>query len=93
VEIRDVESLISESDGQTRGAVVKVFSKKGRSTTIKRPDRRLYPLEIRSTVRESELPVEAKEEDEPEVTRTRSMRAAAIEADNRRRRWIKDLDL
>jgi hypothetical protein len=50
-------------------------------------------LEIRSTVRESELPVEAKEEDEPEVTRTRSMRAAAIEADNRRRRWIKDLDL
>ena len=72
---------------------VKVFSKKGRSTTIKRPVQRLYPLEIRSTARESELPVEAKDDDKPEVTRTRPRRAAAIEADNRRKRWIKDLDL
>ena len=88
-----VESLISGADGQTRGAVVKVFSKKGRSTTIKRPVQRLYPLEIRSTARESELPVEAKDDDKPEVTRTRPRRAAAIEADNRRKRWIKDLDL
>ena len=52
------------------------------------------PLEIRSTVRESELPVETKDDDKPEVTRTRPMRrAAAIEADNRRKRWIKDLDI
>ena len=65
---------------------VKVFSKKGRSTTIKRPVQRLYPLEIRSTARESELPVEAKDDDKPEVTRTRPRRAAAIEADNRRKR-------
>ncbi|CAB3992349.1 Hypothetical predicted protein [Paramuricea clavata] len=67
--------------------------RKGRSTTIKRPVQRLYPLEIRSTARESELPVEAKEDDKPEVTRTRPRRAVAIEADNRRKRWIEDLDL
>ncbi|CAB4005335.1 Hypothetical predicted protein [Paramuricea clavata] len=36
------------ANGQTRGAVEKVISKKGRSSTIKRPVQRFYPLEIRS---------------------------------------------
>ena len=78
-----VENLISGAARQTRGTVVKVFSKKERSTPIKRLVQRLYPLEIRSTARESELPVETKEDDKQEVKRTRPRRAAAIEADNR----------
>ena len=86
-----LECLISGADGQTRGAAVKVFSKKGRSTTINRPVQR--PLEIRSTARETELPVDPKENDKPEVKKTRPRRAAAIEADNRRKKWIKELDL
>ena len=60
IAVGKVESLISGADGQTRGSVVKLFSKKGRSVTIKRPVQRLYTLEIRSTARESELPVEAR---------------------------------
>ena len=50
-----VEGSISGADGQTRGAVVKVFSRKERSTTINRPVQRLYPLEIRSTAKEGYL--------------------------------------
>jgi hypothetical protein len=87
-----VEGLISGADGQTRGAVVKVLSRNGRSTTIKRPVQRLYPLEIRSTDRDSGVPVEAKEDDNPEV-KQRPRRAAAIAADSRRKGWIKELEL
>ena len=88
-----VESLISGADGQTRGAVVKVFSRKGRSTTINRPVQRLYPLEIRSTAKEGESPDEAKDDEKPQVKVTRPRRAAAIEADNQRKRWIRELNL
>ena len=88
-----IERLISGSDGHTRGAMVKVFSRKGRSTTINRPVPKLYPLEIRSTARKEELPVKATEDKRPEMKETRPRRAAAIEADNRRQSWIKELDL
>ena len=87
-----VEGLISGADGQTRGVVVKVWPRNGRSTTIKRPVQRLYPLEIRSTDRDSEVPVEVKEDDNPEV-KQRPRRAAAIAADSQRKGWIKELEL
>ena len=88
-----VEGLISGADGQTRGAVVKVFSRNGRSTTINRPVQQLYPLEIRSTAKEAELPGEAKDDEKPQVKVTRPRRAAAIEADSQRKRWIRELNL
>lgn len=92
-----VEKLITGADGSTRGAVVRVSSRKRRPTTIKRPVQRLYPLEIHSATTEHKLAVKEgeddyEEDDEPEVPRTRPRRAAAVEAEKRRRQWIKELE-
>jgi len=43
-----VEMLIRGVDGQVRGAVVRVPSREGRTTTLRRPVNQLYPLEISS---------------------------------------------
>ena len=42
-----VLELITGQDGKTRGAVVKVPSKRGGTTTLRRPLQLLYPLEIK----------------------------------------------
>ena len=63
-----VEGLISGADGQTIGAVVKVFSRKERSTTINRPVQRIYHLEIRSTAREGDYLMK------PRMTKNRKCR-------------------
>jgi len=44
--IGKVESLVTGSDGCVRGAVVRVKSKRGRTSTLRRPVQRLYPLEV-----------------------------------------------
>ena len=43
-----VEELIIGADGVTRGARVRVISKTGRPTTLRRPIQLLYPLEVRA---------------------------------------------
>ena len=44
-----VEQLVPSTDGQVRGAVVKVKSKKRKPSTLRRPVQLLYPLEIKDT--------------------------------------------
>ena len=41
-----VEQLIVSEDGQTRGARVKVVTKGGKRSILKRPVQLLYPLEV-----------------------------------------------
>jgi len=41
-----VESLITGTDGQTQGAVIKVASSESRPTLLRRPLQLLYPLEV-----------------------------------------------
>ena len=45
--IAKVESLIRGTDGEVRGAVVKLHSSDNRSTVLRRPLQLLYPLEVR----------------------------------------------
>ena len=47
-----VTDLVVGRDGQTRGAVLKVASSGSQATTLQRPLRRLYPLEIQAPDRE-----------------------------------------
>lgn len=46
-----VEELITGKDGETRGAKVKMLTKKGRPTYLNRPVQKLYPLEVRDQCR------------------------------------------
>ena len=46
--------MITGRDGQIRGAILRVASEKGRSTTLQRPLQRLYPLEIECYIKEPE---------------------------------------
>lgn len=41
-----VEGVITSSDGGVRGARIRVRSKKGRSTVLRRPIQLLYPLKV-----------------------------------------------
>ena len=94
--------LIVGSDGCTRGALVQVRSKGGKCTKLRRPVQRLYPLEI-----QCEVPVQQATEvissqnpdpvstevrtEQPVSTRSCPRRAAAVEADRRRKTWLEDL--
>ena len=89
-----VQDLIVGADGCVRGAVVRVPSKKGRSTTLRRPIQHLYPLEMNSKATEPRQEAEAaRNEPNPEVDRPAQhpRRAAAVEVDRKRRLWIDEL--
>ena len=45
-----VTEVIPSQDGNIRAARVKVMSKSGRPTILKRPIQQLYPLEVRGTL-------------------------------------------
>ncbi len=93
-----IESVIPGNDGKIRAAVVKTRSKKGRTTLLKRPVQKLFPLELFSErseqveerdqgnnvepFREGESDVEPTREN---VSRDRPRRAAALDADYIRR--------
>ena len=93
--------LIAGADSCIRGAVVEVRSKGGKSVKLKRPVQRLYPLEI-----QCEVPVRQASEDcssqnpDPVTTevelpvarQSRPRRAAAVEADRRKKTWLEDLN-
>ena len=95
-----IESLITGSDGCVRGATVRVKTKKGRSSMLRRPVQRLYPLEVQcrndepvptvSSGRTVPVPTVSSvtPEPQPEQRRTRPRRAAAVKADQRRKTWL-----
>ena len=94
--IGKVEDLIAGADGSIRGAVVRVQGKGGKCATIRRPVQRLYPLEIRCQVTkpaamsrlvpDSTVTCARPEQSGPRQCRPR--RAAAGEADRRRKTWL-----
>lgn len=102
--IGKVEALVTGSDGCVRGAVVRVKTKAGRITKLRRPVQRLYPLEVRCRNDEPELarPSRRTEPDptvsvmrpegQPELRRDCPRRAAAVEADWRRKTWLENLN-
>lgn len=60
-----VEALIRSTDGCIRAAEIKVHSKSGRPTTIRRPIQHLHPLEVRENP-STEVPEKATEGAAPE---------------------------
>ena len=88
-----VEKLIESSDNRVRGARIRVGSKSGRSSILKRPVQLLYPLEVQCLT-ETQLSEPQKEEGEFQEARPeRQARAAAQRARDRMRSWCKELKL
>ena len=103
-----VRNLIVGRDGQTRGATVSVAGKNRQATYLNRPLQLLYPLELRSPEPvHADTPQETEEETSHQTadteartadadacasSRTRPSRAAAKKGEERRRRWIRELE-
>ena len=79
-----VKELIPGKDGEITGAKVKVLTKKGRPMYLKRPVQKLYPLEVRGPVQTRQTVTEPVGEEQVQTRRV-PKRAAAIDADFRRR--------
>ncbi|CAB4044302.1 Hypothetical predicted protein, partial [Paramuricea clavata] len=93
-----VERLINGEDGNVRGAIVRISPKGKRPTTLKRSVRLLYPLEVRSDSEAEENRYGKNEFDEAignemnQVEVKRPRREAAKRGEERRRKWIKELN-
>ena len=80
-----VEELLPSSDGEVRGVLVRVMSKRGQVKMIRRPIQHIYPLEVRN---EPSEPTVANTPSTPETApttvtdsvRPRSTRRAAVQA-------------
>ena len=88
-----VESLVTGADRLVRGATIKVKTEGRRSSVLRRPIQRLYPLEIRGGDQSVPVGVHTDPEPNPMVGQPRRnlRRQAAVDAENRRRAWIEDL--
>lgn len=90
-----VQRLIkgTESDGKTRGAVVRVRSKKRRTGTLNRPLQLLYPLEINCNTSEVNNELSPELESDTEMTNEpiRPRRQAAIAGERLMKNWIQEL--
>lgn len=88
-----VQKPIIGKDGLTRGAVVKTRThNQDRSTTLRRPLQRLYPLECIATDPQSSDEPVAVDRFGP-VPEDRTRRAAAVRADQDRRLLIHNQEL
>ena len=87
-----IESVIPGGDGEIRAAVVKVKSKRGRTTLLKRPVQKLFPLELFSERNRQDDEPDPENDDEqlPEVSvepaganvsRNKPRREAALDAE------------
>lgn len=87
-----VEGLVTGADGMIRGATIRVKSKGRKSSTMRRPVQRLYPLEIRGEETDHTGAC-ASPNPSPAVGQPRRnpRRQAAVDAENRRRAWIQEL--
>ena len=102
--IGKVESLVTGSDGCVRGAVVRVKTKGGKRSTLRHPVQRLYLLEVQCRDDDAEIAVSSRGTDpvpavssvtperQPELRRDRPRKAAAVQADRRRRTWLENLN-
>ncbi len=88
--IRDLVTS-KEGDGNSRGAVVQVISKKGRTTTLRRPLQLFYPLEINCKCVEEQEESEVESNVQESTQAERPRRRAAIAGEQLIRHWIKDM--
>ncbi len=88
--IRDLVTS-KEGDGNSRGAVVQVMSKKGRTTTLRRPLQLLYTLEINCKCVEEQEESEVESNVQESTQAERPRRRAAIADEQLIRHWIKDM--
>ena len=79
-----VEELITGKDGEIRVAKVKVLTKKGKPIYLNRPVQKFYPLEVRGPVQTGQTVTKPAGEEKVQTRRV-PRRAAAIDADLRRR--------
>ena len=90
-----VEKLMESSDNKVRGARVRVGSKRGRSSILRRPAhvQLFYPLEVQCST-ETQLSEPQKEEGEFQEARPEHQsRVATQRARDRMRSWCKELKL
>ena len=92
-----VEKLLKGQDGVARGALVKLAPKNGKSSFLRCPIQRLYPLEVHQEPEESPLATDEQDTAEPldlmtlPLKLTLKVRAAAQKSEEMRRLWIKEL--
>ena len=96
-----IEEVIKGSDGQVRGACVRMQTKTGRSTVLQRPVQLLYPLEINcqprndsnqddvsaTTTADSSMD-RATDNNASQEIRSRPQRAAAVRARKNVATWM-----
>ena len=89
-----VEELINGADGKTRGAKVRVVSKTGRPSVLRRPIQHLYPLKVNEAPENDDNHMMGEDENGQNsvvsVCRHRPNRAAAIRARDQTATWISD---
>ena len=95
-----IEQLFKGPDGVARGALVKLTTKDGKQSLLRRPIQRLYPLEVRrsgdSCEDEASDPPHVQEvdiaisESNSETSRSRPRREAR-KSDEKRRAWVEEL--
>ena len=85
----EVTEMIESGDGRTRGAVLRVTSKKGKHLKLRRPIQKLYPLEVntgnRSPLENEQTGVVQQPEHPTETSSRPPRRTAAANADVIRR--------
>lgn len=86
------ELVNSTADGKSRGAVVRVMSKKGKITTLRRPLQLLYPMEINCKLAKDEVQSEQENGAQESTESERPRRRAAIAGELLIRHWIKDMN-
>ena len=79
-----VEKLIEGNDGKVRSAEVTIAHKGKKSTFLKRPVQRLYPLEVGSSEQCKTLPDDTKDNRNTVSKTDRPRRTAAVVADLKR---------
>ena len=79
-----VEKLIEGNDGKVRSAEVRIAHKGKKSTFLKIPVQRLYPLEVRSSKQCKTLPDDTKDNENTVSKIDRPRRTAAVVADLKR---------
>ena len=82
----------AEGDGKSRGAVVRVVSKKGKVTTLRRPLQLLYPMEINCKLVKDVIQSEQENDAQESTEAARPRRKAAIAGELLTRQWIEDMN-
>ena len=95
--IDKVEALIARNDGSTRGAVLRVANKGGKTTTLQRPVQLIYPLGVTQTQPELEPETEPKNpipddaSNHPTHRATHPKRDSALRARDQVKAWTSEL--